>query len=476
MKSSQETKARRLKRWLAPIVGVAALALALFFYFYSPGEKHFRLTMTAGSALDTRHKLATMLGQEMAAHGLTLELQETAGSEEALDRVNKRSLDLALIQGGLKVEGRTNVRQVATLHVEPVHLLVKKELLDMVSEHLDALKSRTVNLGPRGSGTHAISTAILAFAGLQEDGPNRIGYLPNTRSRSQLVAPQVDRGALPDAVFLVSSMPSETARYLVHEHDYRLVPLPFGEAFSLDALAEGGNTRIEKGCIASTTIPAFAYSVEPPVPPTATPTFGTRLLLVAHKDVDRQAIRRLVEGTFTTEFAKVMRPPLDPKLLDLPPEYPWHDGTRLYLERNTPIVSGVLVDAAQKGFAIFAAAASGLFVLWQWYKKRSELHRDEGLKEYLAQVVSIEQETLRAEGSAPADPAALQVLLQKLCQLKTEALERFAASELTGEELLHGFLLHANDVRDRLARLIESAPEQPIEPLPTPAPVTEPAS
>src|SRR5262249_45729684 len=152
--------------------------------------------------------------------------------------------------------------------------------------------------------------------------------------------------------------------------------------------AEAEDSHIEKSCIASTSIPAFAYSVEPPVPAAVTPTFGTRLLLVAHKDVDRQTIRRLTEGTFAAEFAKIMRPALDPKLLDLVPEYPWHDGTRLYMERNSPIVSGVVMDAAHKSFAIFAAAASGLFVLWQWYRQRRKANREHGIKQYLGRVAS----------------------------------------------------------------------------------------
>jgi TRAP-type uncharacterized transport system substrate-binding protein len=473
MTSGPEKAARALWKRLAPLVGVAALALAVFFYFYSPGEKPVRLRMTAGSFLDTRNRLATVLRDQMAPHGLDLELQETAGSEEALDRVNNRTLDVALVQGGLKAAGRTNVRQVATLHVEPVHLLVKKELLEPVSANLPALDGHTVNVGVPGSGTHSLSVAILAFAGLQPARAGQQGgYHPTILGRRQLLA-QTDRKGLPDAVFLVSSLPSETARYLVHEHEYRLVPMPFGEAFSLDGLSESAssdtaeNGHIEKAYIASTSIPAFAYSVEPPVPASVTTTFGTRLLLVANKDVDRQVIRRLTEGTFATEFAKIMRPPLDPKLMDLAPEYPWHDGTRLYLERNSPIVSGVVMDAAHKGFAIFAAAASGLFVLWQWYRQRRKVNREHGLKQYLAQVAAIEEDILQAERTGSGDPGRLLELHEKLCQLKSEVLHGFAAGELTGEELLPSFLLHANDVRDRLARLLGREMEQPAVPCAT---------
>ena len=45
-------------------------------------------------------------------------------------------------------------------------------------------------------------------------------------------------------------------------------------------------------------------------------------------------------------------------------------------------------------------------------------------------------------------------LQDELTQIKREALERFAAGELEGEELMSGFLVHASDARDFLIRLI----------------------
>src|SRR5262249_43568608 len=117
-----------LRTRLAPLVAVAALGLAIFLYFYSPGHKHYRLRATAGNAIGMRHRLATILRNEMTRRALTLDLEPSTGSSEALDWVNSRKVDVALVQGGLTDAGRPNVRQVATLHIEPMHLLVKKEL------------------------------------------------------------------------------------------------------------------------------------------------------------------------------------------------------------------------------------------------------------------------------------------------------------------------------------------------------------
>jgi TRAP-type uncharacterized transport system substrate-binding protein len=460
--SAKENVIRALWRWGAPVLGLAAIAFAVYFYYHAPREKSYRLRVTAGNAYDTRHQIAHLLQSEAAPHALQLEVQETAGSEEALEKVNTHLLDLALIQGGLSCNDCPQVRQVATLQVEPMHLLVKKELAQEVTQHLAALAGKTVNLGKAGSGSHTLAVEILAFAGLQPRGPDRPGgYIPMARSGHELLE-ESDRARLPDAVFGVVPLPSRVAKSLVSKHDYRLVPLPFGEAFALNSLGEAearavGLTegyRVDKGRIYATTIPAFTYSLDPPVPAVPLPSLGARMLLVAHKDVDTQAVRRLVEVAYTSEFTKVAHPPLDAKLLEPAPEFPWHDGTRLYLQRNQPLLSGPLLDSFHKGFAILAAAASGLFVLWQWSKQRSQFTRDRGFTKYIDQVTRIEEQAMRVERGQPTALPHLLALRDELGRLKTEALDRFTQGELAGKELLSSFLVQANEARAYVTRLL----------------------
>src|SRR5262249_6368418 len=151
-------------------------------------------------------------------------------------------------------------------------------------------------------------------------------------------------------VFLVSSLPSSTTRYLVTKHGYRLVPLPFADALAMESLEQSadnarqpaGEGHIVLSRIESTIIPAYTYGIEPPVPEKPLPTLGTRLLIVAHKDVPSRAIFQLVEATYGSDFGQIEHPPLDPKLLELPPEFPWHEGSQLYQERNSPLLSGAV--------------------------------------------------------------------------------------------------------------------------------------
>jgi TRAP-type uncharacterized transport system substrate-binding protein len=449
-------------KWVVPAAALAALALAAFLYFHSPAPKTYRLSLTAGNPLGVRHQLAERLQKEGSAHGLEFTLEPSKGSEQSLDWVNSRKVDVALVQGGLSTEGRPNVRQVATLHIEPMHLVVKKELAPNGSFSLLALRRKTIDLEQVGSGTHSLAAAILEFIGLQPRDRDPVnGYTPVSLDRQKLWAEQ-DTSRLPDAVFLVSSLPAITVRYLVTRHGYRVVPLPFAEALALKSLEKAGEEerrptsdgQIVLGRIQATTIPAFTYSIEPPVPDKPLPTLGTRLLLVAHKDVPKRAAFQLVEQVYGFEFGQVEQPPLDARLLDLPPEFPWHDGSLLYQERNSPLLSGAVMDSVHKGATIFAAAASGLFVLWQWSKLRGSVARDKGFKDFFNQVARIEQQVVAADGDAAPSRAELLALRERLSTIKLAALDEFAQSEVAGKDLLYGFLLQVNDVRDQLTRLI----------------------
>jgi TRAP-type uncharacterized transport system substrate-binding protein len=94
-----------LWKWVAPIAGLAAIGLAVFFSFYSPAPKSYHLRLTAGNALGMRHQLAVRFRDEVKRRNLDLQLVPSAGSEQALDWVNRREVDVALVQGGLSPMG-----------------------------------------------------------------------------------------------------------------------------------------------------------------------------------------------------------------------------------------------------------------------------------------------------------------------------------------------------------------------------------
>jgi TRAP-type uncharacterized transport system substrate-binding protein len=450
---------RRVTRWMRDgglaALGLLAIALVAIYVLRPERQPPFVLTLTAGSREGTRALLAEAMVEQAKARGIILRLVETHGSEEALDRLDTGGCDLAFLQGGLKPHGRDDVRQVAALHVEPLHLLVKPELEQAVAASLLKLKGRRINLGEAGSGTHCLASAGLAFAGLDPDG-----YVAEGRSYAELMA-EVDSAKLPDAIFSVSTLPSRVARHLVARHGYRLVGLPFAEAFALSTLGESASiargdpaAEVRREHTYDAIVPAFTYGVEPSVPPESMHTLGTRLLLVARKNVPAEAIGRLLDVIFASRFSQLVYPPLLPELLSLPPELEPHAGTTAYLRRNQPLFTGDFVDMAEKWFSMVGVTAGGAVCLWQWLRRRARLRQDRGFEAYIVKVADIERRAANQELSAELNLPVLLDLRRELVLLKQEALGKFAAGELEGEALMSGFLTHVSDTSLYLTRLI----------------------
>ncbi len=450
-----------LRRIARDRVIVAVLVLLVgsigWVIFRNRPQRAARLRLSAGSAQGLRHNLGESLASEALRRGVDLSLIPTAGSETALDRLDAGLIDLALIQGGLDPRGRKNVRQVAALHLEPLHLLVKRELVAEVRSSLEALRGRRINLGEVGSGTRSLASDVLSFAGLEAGQ----GYQAESLTYAELEA-HTQRDRLPDAVFTVSLLPSPVVRNLVAKHGFDLIPLPFGEALALDGNIRrdragppnGPRHEIRRDQVDEASIPAFTYGVRPAVPFETLQTLGTRLLLVAHKDVSPEAVASLLDATFNSPFTQLAHPPLTHEVLDLPPEFPVHPGTQVYQERSKPLFTGDVIDAIEKEISIAGALIGGSFFLWQWLKSRYRRLRESGFEHFILRVAAIEEKALRLELAEALDLPALIELQDELGRIKAHAIARFAEGELEGEDLLSGFLAQASDARDHLTRLI----------------------
>src|SRR3954454_8109732 len=127
---------RFLREVLAAILFLLAVVLGLYLYFANPASFDRQLTITGGSSAGLRSQIARRLAFESRKQGLRLRVVESEGSKQALDRVDRGLLDLALVQGGLDTAAHSHVRQLAALHIEPLHLLVKPDLAPSVRAQL----------------------------------------------------------------------------------------------------------------------------------------------------------------------------------------------------------------------------------------------------------------------------------------------------------------------------------------------------
>ena len=450
--------------WVAAALFLLALGIAAAIFVSQSGPRVYRLSISGGNEEGLRHQIAERLAAESVIHGVTFRLVATSGSREALDLVESRKLDAAFVQGGFDPSLHPHVRQLTALHVEPLHLLVKPAIQRLVADNLTALKGKTVNLGPTGSGTHELGRDVLKFAGLEsvrDDG--EADYFVSTLSYGELLR-ETDATKLPDAIFTVSALPSPVVRALVVRKRYQLVPLPFGEALALDALNRGtSKTRpgtsirlsdVSRIGIYPAQIPPFTYGIEPPMPTREIVTFGPRMLLVANEITPTRAVLQVLEAVFSSPFAQISKPPLDASLLDTSPEYALHPGALRFRELNKPVVAGDVIDLLEKGTSLSGAVLGALFFLWQWVRQHFRRKRAMGFESYMLRVAAIEEKALELEMEARLEIRELLNLQRELNLLKKEALGRFAEGKLEGGQLISGFISHVNDARNYLNRLI----------------------
>src|SRR5262245_27806076 len=342
-----------------------------------------------------------------------------------------------------------------------MQLLARPELAD---NGLTPLKGRRICTGPPTAATYYIARDLLAFAGLTPSAADHTGdYTINEASpqelRKQLEHLRGLKGAereqalrrLPDAAFLLSPLPSLLASELVRVAGYRLVALPFADAYCLDRIRtnDTGEVRVDRATFSAVDIPAFTYSVDPPVPAKPCRTIATRLLLIGYAPTDPEAVARLTETVFDGAIAGLVEPV---PLKGHAPQFPLHAGSERYLRRSEPLLSPELVATLGKAAAGLGALISGLVAVYSFIRLR-QLRRFEAYYKEIRRLELIVRGH-ETDAAAPADPVARRAYLEdRLLDLKDRALADFANGGLRGEGLMFGIVSLVNDTRASLARL-----------------------
>lgn len=436
-----------------------------------------RVTVSSGMSDSLGGDLMRAFARLAAPYGLDVRPVESGGAVEAIAQVDRGKLDMAFVVGALDFTPYRNIRQVVSLNVQPLHLLVKKELADAASVHLGALRGKVVDLGGgKGAASYWLARSVLEFAGLRPAPSSSTGegegdYIATTRSADAIYA-EKDPDKLPDALFMVTMLPSPVVHRLVAERDYRLVPLPFRDAFALGALTVSPSSRpgpaprsdqaiaILKERIADTVIPAMSYQGDPPIPPAPIHTLCMPTLLIANRRVGDETVERALDALFHSRFAKIVHPALDTNRLREIPEMPWHNGSLRYLARSQPILNGESLNVLVDVVTIAGPLCAGVLFLRHWLQQRTRFRSEQSFEAYMAKVSELERLAAGFEGPAASRAEEVERLSRELARLKAEALGRFTRGEIEGSELITSFLAHVNDARAHLNSVAGRLKEQ----------------
>ena len=148
-----------------PIVVITALGFAVAYRFVEPAPPR-SMTIATGGETGAYHAYAKRYAQLLAASGITLEVQTSAGSAENLERVSKGEVDIAFVQGGMQdapvdedsESVESDLRSLGSVAYEPVWVFYRNEYrLDKLFQ----LSGRRIAVGEEGSGIRGLALQLL---------------------------------------------------------------------------------------------------------------------------------------------------------------------------------------------------------------------------------------------------------------------------------------------------------------------------
>jgi hypothetical protein len=242
------------------VVGLASLAtllvvsVALFVFgvrqlIHLGRPVIYRLHMLVDTE-PNRQVLARRIAAEARKRGLVIQLSShTYPALESLKLVDAPiDIDIALVPEGVGGPDRfPNVRQVAALGIALLHVMVKPEPYESASRSVAVLRGKRINCGPHSSVMRVLARNVLRFSGLRHPTGSDAGdYRDEAVAPQNLLArleqsaglPAAERAralaALPDAALFLAPLPSLLSRRLVSVAGYRMVSIPFTEAYTLE--------------------------------------------------------------------------------------------------------------------------------------------------------------------------------------------------------------------------------------------------
>jgi TRAP transporter TAXI family solute receptor len=298
-----------------------------------------------------------------------------------------------------------NIRRLATLHEEQVHVMMRREkLADMqellnrnlprseqviittLSQLAEALGSVSSNedrlrvgLGPRHSATQAVAQSILAHHGIPQTCITR-SFLSVSDMAARLLRKEIDMG------FFVGHVPNAAMETVLNDERIRLLSLG-SRARSLMTGIVFTNSSIEPGTYAS------QREGEP-----AIQTIATRAALVTTEDLhfDVNAITRAVfEGAAFLGIeggAEIMAEDL--------PSLPLHPEAKQYYEEADLLPKKPSSEWLQTTVAVTWRVLAILVILISGYRGLLKLRRDRTFNEMSRKIIAIPVEARYRESVA----------------------------------------------------------------------------
>ncbi len=155
-------------KWILIGLGVILL-IGVVAEFVNSMPPH-RFTWLAGRQGGAYYMAAAAFQEQARTLGFDIDIVETAGSVEALQKLENGEGDVAFIQGGVAAQADPEkVSTLATVSYEPLWIFYRKALApDEPLSSLEQLAGKRIAIGEPNSGTNQLAKVVLQDAGITQ--------------------------------------------------------------------------------------------------------------------------------------------------------------------------------------------------------------------------------------------------------------------------------------------------------------------
>lgn len=340
----------------------------------------------------------------------TLEVLETHGSVDNLERLRKGDADFALIQGGLPETG-SGLVGVAALDMQYAHIIVPRDT-DMTA--FRDLSGKRVGVGPEDGGSAVLARQLFSFFKFG-DPPIPI-YDHNVDLEQAFLDGEID------AAFMVYSLFSPAVERLLDTGWYKLLPLR--EADAVSGYLYG---------VSPVMLPHSLYGPDRMIPPALggdVQTVGVKSLLVTRPETPPRVVRALLAGLYTVDFRRTAHlPDLTETWGQDLNEFPMHAAAEAYYTRNEP-VSADRFEIASFFLAGLVGVVSAISYLSHRRQRVVVGRRRHAIIPYFEKMLE-----LRQEGEAVEHPEKLMEIAHEMMATQRKAERAWLRGKLDTEHM-----------------------------------------
>ncbi len=397
--------------------------------------RYYSLSISGGNVLSNRHHLAYVLAEQGKKEGIYLNVRPISGTLQILDAVDRGEIDVALIQGGIDIP-KANVRHVSGITSETMHLLVKAKIND-----IHELKGKNINIGSKTGGTRIVAKEVLSFSGLQEG----VDYVATSISNEDLLS--LPDHKMPDAIIIISSVPSFFAEELINARGYRILEIPFPHSLAL-----------RFGWVVTPEILPYTYTITPAIPNRVITSLGINMFMVCNANVPPRAIAKLLTTLYGSGVQTTMRQQLNPQNITTASGYAISEGTELFLKRNEPLLDKESIYKMRGLIGLVTSLLTLLYYLTRWLrgKPSNQVNKSVLLKVISPVIVTLAEcavmlQKLIADGAL--SKASCAALILSLTEIRKYVLEMYIDAKSLDDVTLSRVLEQVDDMQERLQRV-----------------------